>query len=40
MKQLVLIGCAAIFFSVGTAHAGPCNTTGKDAGSGPAPGYI
>jgi hypothetical protein len=40
MKQLVLIGCAAIFFSVGTAHAGPCNTAGKDAGSGPTPGYM
>jgi hypothetical protein len=36
MKQLVLIGCAAIFFSVGSAQAGPCN--GKDAGSGPTPG--
>jgi hypothetical protein len=25
--------------SVGIAHAGPCNTGGKDAGSGPTPGY-
>jgi hypothetical protein len=25
--------------SVGSANAGPCNSAGKDAGSGPTPGY-
>ena len=39
MKQLVLIGCAALFLSIGSAQAGPCNTAGKDAGSGPTPGF-
>jgi len=38
-KQLILTGCVAMILSVGTAHAGPCNTGGKDAGSGPTPGY-
>jgi hypothetical protein len=38
-KQLILTGCAVLVLSVGTAHAGPCNTGGKDAGSGPTPGY-
>jgi hypothetical protein len=38
-KQVVLAGFAAIVFGVGAAHAGPCNTGGKDAGSGPTPGY-
>jgi hypothetical protein len=41
-KQFVLAGCAAIILSVATAHAGPCNTSGKsaqDAGAGPTPGY-
>ena len=38
-KQLMLTGCVAMILSVGTAHAGPCNTGGKDAGSGPTPGY-
>jgi hypothetical protein len=37
-RQLMLTGCAAMVFSVGIAHAGPCNTGGKDAGSGPTPG--
>jgi hypothetical protein len=39
MKQIhpVLAGCAVIFLS-GSAQAGPCNTGGKDAGSGPTPG--
>jgi hypothetical protein len=39
-KQFVLAGCAAIILSVATAHAGPCNTSGKsaqDAGAGPTP---
>jgi hypothetical protein len=38
MKHSILAGCA-IMLSVATAHAGPCNTGGKDAGSGPTPGY-
>jgi hypothetical protein len=37
-RQLVLAGCAVIILSVGSAQAGPCNTGGKDAGSGPTPG--
>jgi hypothetical protein len=38
-KQVILTGIAAIVLGVGAAHAGPCNTGGKDAGSGPTPGY-
>jgi hypothetical protein len=38
-RQLILASCAAMALSVGTAYAGPCNTAGKDAGSGPTPGY-
>ena len=38
-KQVILAGFAAIILGVGAAHAGPCNTGGKDAGSGPTPGY-
>ena len=38
-RQMILAGCAVMVLSVGTAHAGPCNTGGKDAGSGPTPGY-
>jgi hypothetical protein len=38
-KQLVLAGCTAVILGVGAAQAGPCNTGGKDAGSGPTPGY-
>jgi hypothetical protein len=43
-KRLVLAGCAIMVLSIGTAQAGPCDTTGraanlKDAGSGPTPGY-
>ena len=38
-KQLILASCAVMALSVGAAYAGPCNTTGKDAGSGPTPGY-
>jgi hypothetical protein len=38
-KQLGLVSCAIIALSVGTANAGPCNTGGRDAGSGPTPGY-
>jgi hypothetical protein len=40
-KRLILAGCSIVILSVGTAMAGPCDTTGraanlKDAGSGPA----
>jgi hypothetical protein len=38
-KQIIIAGCAVMALSVGTASAGPCNTVGKDAGSGPTPGY-
>jgi hypothetical protein len=38
-KRLGLIGCTFMILSVGSANAGPCNSTGKDAGSGPTPGY-
>ena len=38
-RDIVLAGCAAMVLSIGVAHAGPCNTSGKDAGSGPTPGY-
>jgi hypothetical protein len=37
-KQIILTGCAIMVLSVGAANAGPCNTGGKDAGSGPTPG--
>ena len=37
-RQLVLAGCAVTILSIGSAQAGPCNTGGKDAGSGPTPG--
>ena len=38
-KRTIIAGCAAMVLGVGTANAGPCNTGGKDAGSGPTPGY-
>jgi hypothetical protein len=38
-RQELLAACAALILSAGTANAGPCNTPGKDAGSGPTPGY-
>jgi hypothetical protein len=38
-KQLILTGFVAIALGVGSANAGPCNTGGKDAGSGPTPGF-
>jgi hypothetical protein len=38
IKKIILAGCVVMVFSVGTATAGPCNTGGKDAGSGPTPG--
>jgi hypothetical protein len=37
-KQVILAGLAAVVLGVGAAHAGPCNTRGSDAGSGPTPG--
>jgi hypothetical protein len=37
-RQLILSGCTVIILTVSSAQAGPCNTTGKDAGSGPTPG--
>jgi hypothetical protein len=37
-RQIILAGCAVMVLSVGAASAGPCNTGGKDAGSGPTPG--
>jgi hypothetical protein len=37
-KQIILAGFAAMVLGVGAVHAGPCNTGGKDAGSGPTPG--
>ena len=37
-RQVILAGCAAIILSIGNVQAGPCNTGGKDAGSGPTPG--
>jgi hypothetical protein len=39
MKQLILAGCAVMILSVGAVRAGPCDNRGKDAGSGPTPGY-
>ena len=39
-RQLILTACAVMVLSVRNAYAGPCNTGGKDAGSGPTPGYI
>jgi hypothetical protein len=37
-SKLTLSG-AILVFSLGAAAAGPCNTAGKDAGSGNVPGY-
>jgi hypothetical protein len=37
-RQIVLAGCAIVILNIGSAQAGPCNTGGKDAGSGPTPG--
>jgi hypothetical protein len=38
-KQALLALCTAMALSASAANAGPCNTPGKDAGSGPTPGY-
>ena len=37
-RQLALAACAVMVLSAGSAYAGPCNTGGKNAGSGPTPG--
>jgi hypothetical protein len=37
-RKLILSSFAMIVLSVSGAQAGPCNTTGKDAGSGPTRG--
>jgi hypothetical protein len=37
-RQIILAGCAATILGMSSAQAGPCNTGGKDAGSGPTPG--
>jgi hypothetical protein len=38
-KQVLFTICAVTALSAGTANAGPCNTQGRDAGSGQTPGY-
>ena len=38
-RQVILAGFAATVLGGGAALAGPCNTRGSDAGSGPTPGY-
>jgi hypothetical protein len=37
--RIMLAACAFMFLGASAANAGPCNTRGKDAGSGPTPGY-
>jgi hypothetical protein len=37
IKRLAFLVCATAAMGIGAANAGPCN--GKDAGSGPTPGY-
>ena len=37
--RIILAAFALTVLGVGAANAGPCNTRGKDAGSGPTPGY-
>jgi hypothetical protein len=37
--KVIFAACALMVLGVSTANAGPCNTRGKDAGSGPTPGY-
>lgn len=38
--NILFVTWTAIIFSAGVALAGPCNTTNKDAGSGPTPGHM
>jgi hypothetical protein len=44
-RQTILLGCAVLVLGIGTATAGPCDTSGgtsakmqQDAGAGPTPG--
>lgn len=37
--EIISVAVALMVLGVSTANAGPCNTRGKDAGSGPTPGY-
>jgi hypothetical protein len=37
-NQVIFAALAAVVLSIGSAHAGPCNAGGKDAGAGPTPG--
>jgi hypothetical protein len=37
--RIMLAACALMVLGASTANAGPCNTRGKDAGSGPTRGY-
>lgn len=37
--NIFLAGCVSVIFSASVAQAGPCNTTNKDAGSGPTVGH-
>jgi hypothetical protein len=37
--NILFASCTAIILSAGVALAGPCNTSNKDAGSGPTPGH-
>jgi hypothetical protein len=39
IRKLTLVACSVVALSAGMANAGPCNTGGKDAGSGPTPGF-
>jgi hypothetical protein len=39
MHFLIAPASGTIVLGVSAAQAGPCNTGGKDAGSGPTPGY-
>ncbi|MBI5261391.1 MAG: hypothetical protein HY852_06180 [Bradyrhizobium sp.] len=43
-RRVVMAGCTILAWSIGSAFAGPCDTTGRaaserDAGSGPTVGY-
>jgi hypothetical protein len=37
-RQIIFAAFAAMVLGAGSAHAGPCSSSGKDAGSGPTPG--
>jgi hypothetical protein len=38
-RSIAFLCCAAVTFWIPVANAGPCNSSGKDAGAGPTPGY-